>query len=90
MTTGPDLDAPTLGEIARVVYAIQQDVRGFRTEHVRSDVYTVAHTALKDRITDLEREIAAAAAARQADRRLVAGSLLAAALSLVVQFVQSR
>lgn len=90
MTTGPDIDAPTLGEIARVVYAIQQDVRGFRTEHVRADVYAVAHQALVDRVTHLEREIASAAAARAADRRLVAGSLLAAGLSLAVQFIQSR
>jgi hypothetical protein len=82
--------APTLGEIARVVYAIQQDVRAFRTEHVRADVYGVANAALIERVARLERDLAATASARAADRRIFVGAAVAAVLSLAVQLIQSQ
>lgn len=85
-----DPDQPTLGEIARTLYDVRQDIRAMRNEHVRADVYAVDRAGLVERLKDLDRDLAAQLATRAADRRLVAGSLLAAGLSIVVQFVQSR
>jgi hypothetical protein len=82
-----DPDGPTLGEIARVAYDIRQELRAMRAEHVRTDVYAVAHKAILDKINDLEAEVRDFRETRRAYQRMAVGAIVAAAGSLVVQFV---
>lgn len=86
MTVGAD-DAPTLGEIARMIFQVRQDLREMRGEHVRADVYAVAHKALEDRVAELARDLEALQESRRSYQRMAAGALIAAGGSLLVQFV---
>jgi hypothetical protein len=86
VTAGPD-EAPTLGEIARSIYRIDTTLREMRGEHLRADVYAVAHKALQDKVEELAREVEATQAARAAYQRMAVGALITAAGSLLVQFV---
>lgn len=82
-----DPDAPTLGEIARTLYDVRQDLRAMRGEHVRADVYAVAHRALQEKVSELQRDLEAMSEARRSYQRMAAGALIAAGGSLLVQFV---
>jgi hypothetical protein len=79
------VDIPTLGEIARILSDVRQDLRALRAEHVRADVYAVAQRALEDKMSELRRDLEAMQESRRAYQRLAAGALLTAVGSVVVQ-----
>lgn len=89
-----DSDTPRLGEIARTLDALRQEVRNslqdvvreFRNslqEMVRKDVYQVSNTALEGRILALEVKLRDAEAQGKSRSNLLYGTALTAGVSLL-------
>lgn len=82
--SAPPGHEPTLGEIGRQLADLREDVRAWRGEFVRIDVYRVEHERLKDQLSDLRTQIAVADRDKKELRRLVIGASVSALLSLIV------
>ncbi len=81
--TAPPGHEPTLGEIGRQLAELRDDVRAWRGEFVRIDVYRAEQDRLRDQVSDLKTDLAVADEDRKALRRLVIGAGLGAILSLL-------
>ncbi len=87
--TAPPGHEPTLGEIGRQLADLREDVRAWRGEFVRIDVYRVEHERLKDQIAELRTDIALSQQDRKELRRLVLGAGLGAVLSLISTLIMT-
>lgn len=87
--TAPPGHEPTLGEIGRQLADLREDVRAWRGEFVRIDVYRVEHERLKDQIGDLRTDLAVADRDKKELRRLVLGAGIGAMLSLLTTLLMT-
>lgn len=79
----------SLGEVGRALHALQEEIRALRGEHVRRDLYDAHRQATDEKLDRLRSELTDRDARADADRRMVRGALIAAALTLAVQLVMA-
>jgi hypothetical protein len=84
---GDERDGMTLGEVARALADLRDEIRALRGEHVRRDLYEAHRAAMEAEVARLRQVVEGDRLDRAALRRSVVLAVSGAALSLLVQLV---